>query len=184
MGTSLHEATLHERFPGAISLQAEGEDGMKKNQNYTTSILVDQSPKEAFDAINNARGWWGGRWSGEIEGETDKPGAEFTYRVPDVHYCKMKITEFVPGRKVVWHVLDSDLSYTKARTEWNDTRISFELSPRDGKTEVRFTHIGLVPADECYNSCSNAWGMLINDSLRSLIAKENGQGNREGKGRR
>jgi len=46
------------------------------NQSFTTTISVDQTPKEAFDAINNARGWW----SEEIEGSTDKLGGEFTYR--------------------------------------------------------------------------------------------------------
>ena len=143
------------------------------DQNYTTAFLVDQTPKEAFAAINNVRGWW----SGEIEGDTDELGAEFTYRVPDVHYCKMKITEFIPGKKVVWHVLDSDISYTQVKNEWDDTKITFEISKKDGKTEVRFTHIGLVPADECYNACSNAWGTLISGSLRKLITTGKDQPN-------
>src|SRR6185503_9379767 len=103
------------------------------DQNYTTAFLADQTPEEAFAAINNVRGWW----SGEIEGDTDELGAEFTYRVPDVHYCKMKITEFIPGKKVVWHVLDSDISYTQVKNEWDDTKITFEISKKDGKTEVR-----------------------------------------------
>jgi hypothetical protein len=143
------------------------------DQNYTTAFLVDQTLEEAFAAINNVRGWW----SGEIEGDTDKLGAEFTYRVPDVHYSKQKITEFIPDKKVVWQVLDSDLSFTEAKTEWNDTKINFEISKKDGKTEVRFTHLGLVPAYECYSDCSNAWGMLINGSLRQLIITGKAQPN-------
>lgn len=142
-------------------------------QNYTTTIVVDQTPQAAFAAINNVRGWW----SGEIAGDTDKLGAEFTYRVPDVHYCKMKIAEFIPGKKVVWHVLDSDISYTQAKIEWTGTKITFEISPKAGKAEIRFTHVGLVPADECYSSCSDAWGSLIHGNLRRLIATGQDQPN-------
>jgi len=127
-----------------------------KKQNFTTTISVDQSPEEAFAAINNVRGWW----SGEIEGDTDKLGAEFTYRYKDVHRSKQKITEFVPGKKIVWHVLDSHLSFVKDKSEWNDTDIVFDISEEQGKTEVRFTH-RLVPQYECYGSCSNTWGSYI-----------------------
>jgi hypothetical protein len=40
------------------------------DQNLTAAILVDQTPDEAFAAINDVRGWW----SGEIEGSTEKLG--------------------------------------------------------------------------------------------------------------
>jgi hypothetical protein len=123
-------------------------------------------PQEAFEAIGNARGCW----SGDIQGETAKLDDEFTYNIPDVYWCKMRITEFVPGKKVVWQVLDSNLSYTKARNEWNNTQITFDISQKDGKTEVHFTHFDLVSAYECYNDCSDAWGMLVNGNLRKLIA--------------
>jgi hypothetical protein len=46
------------------------------NQSYTASTSVDQSPKEAFEAIRNVRGWW----SEEIEGSTAKVGDEFKYQ--------------------------------------------------------------------------------------------------------
>src|SRR5271166_1997024 len=108
-------------------------------QNYTTTFTVDQTPEEAFAAINNVRGWW----SGEIEGSTDKLGAEFIYRYKDLHYSKKMITELVPGKKVVWLVLDSQLNFIEDKTEWNGTKITFEISKNGDKTEVRFTHVGL-----------------------------------------
>jgi hypothetical protein len=148
------------------------EERFMKKQNFTTTISVDQPPEEAFAAINNVRGWW----SGEIEGDTDKLGAEFTYRYKDVHRSKQKITEFVPGQKIVWHVLDSHLSFVKDKSEWNDTDIVFDISKEQGKTEVRFTHLGLVLQYECYGSCSNAWGTLINGNLRKLITTGKGKG--------
>jgi hypothetical protein len=144
-------------------------------QDYTIAFSVDQTPEEAFDAINNVRGWW----SGEIDGDTDRLGAEFTYRYKDVHRSTQKITEFVPGKKVVWHVVDGYLDFVKDKSEWKGTDIVFDIAGKDGKTEVRFTHVGLVPAEECYGECSNAWGFYINSSLRSLITTGKGVPNPE-----
>ncbi len=141
------------------------------DQNYTTAFTVDQTPEEVFAAINNVRGWW----SGEIEGDTDKLGAEWTYRYKDIHRSKQKITELVPGKKVVWHVLDSYLKFVEDKTEWNGTDIVFDISKNGDKTEVRFTHVGLAPAIECFNKCSDAWSSIINGSLQSLITGGKGQ---------
>ncbi len=147
------------------------------DRNLTITFLVDQTPKEVFDAINNVRGWW----SGEIEGDTDKLGAEFKYRYEDLHHSTQKITEFVPGKKVVWHVLDSRINFVKDKTEWKGTDIVFEISKKGDKTELRFTHAGLVPAFECYGACSDAWGFYINNSLRSLITTGKGEPNEKEK---
>jgi len=147
------------------------------DQNYTTTFTVDQTPEEAFAAINNVRGWW----SGEIEGSTDKLNDEFTYRYEDVHYSKQKVTELIPSTKVVWLVLDGYLNFVEDKTEWKGTEITFEISKKGDKTEVRFTHVGLVPEYECFDSCSNAWGFYINGSLRSLITTGRGQPNQKEK---
>ena len=144
-----------------------------KDQDLTTAFTVDQTAEEAFAAINNVRGWW----SGEIEGGTDKLGDEFTYRYKDLHFSKQKITEFIPGKKVVWLVLDSYLGFVEDKREWNGTNVTFEIAKKGDKTEIRFTHVGLVPDQECFGACSNAWGSYVNGSLRSLITTGKGQPN-------
>lgn len=142
-------------------------------QNFTTTILVEQSPKEAFEAINNVRGWW----SQNIEGGTAKLNDVFTYRMQGLHQCTMKLIEVIPDKKVVWLTLDNYFNFTKDKSEWIGTKVSFEIFERDNKTQIRFTHIGLVPAYECYEVCENAWTGYIQDSLRDLIATGKGQPN-------
>ncbi|MGA8672568.1 MAG: SRPBCC domain-containing protein [Terracidiphilus sp.] len=136
-----------------------------KNDGFTTSFTVAQTPNEVFTAINNVRGWW----SGEVTGETSKLGDEFTYRYKDMHKTTQRVTEFVPGKKVVWHVTAAELTFVKDKTEWIGTDIIFEIARKDGKTELHFTHVGLVPAFECYGGCSGAWGSLVDGNLRNLI---------------
>ena len=151
---------------------------MKKVQNYTTTFTVDKTPKEVFAAINNVRGWWTGEPG--IEGNTEKLGDEFTYRYTPHHYSKQKITEFIPGKKIVWLVVDCSINFVKDKSEWKGTKITFEIAKKGDKTEVRFTHVGLVPDIECYGACSNAWGSYIKSSLRNLISKGKGQSKKKG----
>jgi hypothetical protein len=143
------------------------------DRDYTAVFWVDQTPEKAFEAINNVRKWW----SEEIEGSTDRAGDEWTYHYKDVHRCKIRIMELVPGKKVEWLVVDNFLNFTADKTEWTGTRIIFEIDKKGDKTEVRFTHNGLTPKYECYNVCSHAWGSYINGSLRSLIVTGKGQPN-------
>jgi Activator of Hsp90 ATPase homolog 1-like protein len=144
-----------------------------KTANYTKTFSVNQSPKEAFDAITNPRGWW----SENIEGSTANLGDEWTYRYKDAHRCTMKVTQMAPNKKVVWHVLDNYFNFTQDKTEWKGTDVVFEIARKGDKTEVNFTHVGLVPAYECYNVCSDAWGSYISGSLRSLITTGKGKPN-------
>ena len=140
---------------------------------FTTTILVGHSPKEAFRAITNIRGWW----SENIEGGTEKLNDEFLYRYEDVHYCKLKMIECVPDQKVVWLVLDNYFKFTKDKGEWKDTRLVFEISQKAGQTAIRFTHEGLVPQYECYEICREAWTEYIRESLYGLITTGKGNPN-------
>jgi hypothetical protein len=136
-----------------------------ENQDYTTAFLVDKTPHEAFNAINNVRAWW----TEGLEGCTEKLNDEFSVQFWDVHYSKQKLVELVPDKKVAWLITDSKLTFTKDETEWTGTKIVFDISAQGNQTEVRFTQIGLTPVVECYSACSNAWSGYVNNSLKELI---------------
>lgn len=118
-------------------------------QSYSTTFLVNQTPEQVFNAITNVRGWW----SEEVEGNTSKLNDEFIYHFQDVHYSKIKLVEVIPGKKVVWHVMDNRFTFTKDTTEWTGTKMSFEITKKGKQTQLTFTHIGLVPDYECYGVC-------------------------------
>ena len=138
---------------------------------FTATLLVDQTPEEVFKAINNVGGWW----TETIEGRSQQVHDEFEVRFGDVHYSKQKLIDVVPSKKVVWLVTDSYLSFTRDNSEWTGTQVSFDISEKDGKTVLHFTHFGLMPDIECYDACSNAWGGYIRESLFRLITKGEGK---------
>lgn len=140
-------------------------------QDYTTTLLVAATPQQVFNAINNVRGWW----SENIEGDTDKPNAVFNYHYQDVHACSIHITGFVPGKEVTWKMQDNYFKFTKDRNELKGSDIIFDISEKDGKTQLVFTHNRLMPACECYQICSDAWTHYIRESLKNLILT--GKGN-------
>jgi len=141
-----------------------------KTSDFTATILVDQNPDAAFNAITNISGWW----SENIEGNTDKLNDEFTYHYKDIHYCKLKLIERVPDQKLVWLVLDNYFKFTEDKSEWIGTKLVFDILQKGNQTAIKFTHEGLVPQYECYEICRKAWTNYVQDSLSSLIATGKG----------
>lgn len=128
------------------------------NKNFTTSILVSGTPHEVFQILTDVRGWWSGLYGEEIEGVSEKPGDTFSFRAGGgAHYSRQQLVELVPDKRLVWKVTDSNLSFLKQPDEWTGTTIGFDLSEQDGKTRLTFTHTGLTPDMECYDSCAPAW---------------------------
>jgi hypothetical protein len=149
------------------------------SQDYTATIIVEQVPRTAFEAIENFRAWW----SEDIEGETNKLNEIFFYHYKDVHLCKIKLIEAIHDKKLVYEVVDNRFSFTKDKSEWINTKLIFEISEEGDKTKIKFTHEGLVPEHECYNICNEAWSNYIKKSLYDLITTGKGQPNpKEGEG--
>lgn len=147
-----------------------------QQKDFTSTILVNETPDEIFSAINNPRGWW----SEEISGMTDKVGEVFNYRFEDIHSCKLKVVELVPGKKVVWQILENEFNFTKDKTEWLDTKIVFDIMNEGTRTRLVFTHVGLVPEYECYDACYQGWTHYIQNSLKNYISSGEGKPNKKG----
>lgn len=142
-----------------------------EKQDYHVSITVNVTAQEAFKGINSVTKWW----TENLEGNSQELNDEFTVRFGDVHVSTQRLIEVIPDKKVVWLITDSKLNFVENKHEWTNTRIIFEISGQGGKTKVNFTHLGLVPAFQCYGGCSGAWDEYIKASLFKLLT--------EGKGR-
>lgn len=141
-----------------------------KTQDYHCSITVPGTTVKAFNSINRVPAWWGA----DLEGNTEKVNDTFTIHFSDT-WVAFRITESEPGKKVVWLVTDSYLPWLEDKTEWNNTRVVWEISQEGTNAKIGMTHVGLVPAVECYENCEKGWNFYVKDSLFKLITE--GKGN-------
>jgi len=142
-----------------------------ENHNFKLTVTFKQAPAAVFKAILNPRAWW----SEEIAGFTENAGDIFDYHYEDIHSCKIKLAQVIPDKRVVWRVLENyfkpGIFELKAgdKTEWVNTNVIFDISQKDGMTELVFTHEGLVPEYDCYDICVNGWTHYIKTSIYNLI---------------
>ena len=156
---------------------------MSNTEYLTATMTVDRTPEEVFDAITNVRSWW----SENLIGHTAALHDEFVFTDDSSHpgesaqtgkgirYARFQVTEAVPGRRVVWHVVDSYLDFIDDRHEWTDTTVVFDITTDERGTTVHFTHVGLTPESECFEACSRGWTFYVTRSLPELITTGTGQ---------
>jgi hypothetical protein len=140
------------------------------NKNFQRTIEVHASAAEAFKKISQVNRWWAKNFSGSAEKQNDK----FTVRFGDT-FVDFVIIEAIADKKVVWRVTDCNLHWIKAKKEWNNTEVVFDISSQKNKSIILFTHVGLVPGVECYDDCEAGWNSHLRESLADFINKGEGK---------
>lgn len=128
-------------------------------------IEMDASPATVFDALVTQAGlsaWWTDATAQpEIGSE-----AKFAFGPQGEHVVKMKVTELVPGGKVVWQCVEGP---------WEQTGLfEFDLEAIERGTALRFTHSDWPEADDFFRHCNSKWGFFLGTSLKDYV--ETGQG--------
>jgi hypothetical protein len=141
-----------------------------KTQDFNCSITANVTAEEAMEAISQVWIWW----AKDFTGCAEKLNDQFTVRFGTT-FVDFKITELIPGAKVVWTVTDCYLPFQHDKTEWTGTKAVFEIIAKNEGVTINFTHVGLVPEVECYESCTKGWTKYIPGSLQKLLTEGVGQ---------
>jgi hypothetical protein len=140
-----------------------------KELDFNCSISLQVTGEEAYEAITQLSAWW----AKHVEGDTKTQDSIFKVSFGET-WSRIKITEAVPRKKIVWEVLDCHLPIFKNPKDWEHTSMSWEITTENESTQITFTHIGLVPGKECYTDCKGGWSFFITESLFKLITEGKG----------
>jgi len=140
-----------------------------KNQDFRKGITTDISIEEAFNNISSPNKWW----TANFKGSSKKLNDIFTLEFGENKFT-FKVIENIPNKKLVWLTIDCFMPWLNNKTEWNNTKIVFEFSVIENKTQIDLTHIGLLPEVECYDVCKLGWNQYFGESIPSLLATGSG----------
>jgi len=143
---------------------------MKTNQDsFRYQFTVPQSAEKLTKRLLDVRSWWSNVYGETFSGESEKPGDEFNFKAGGgAHDTTQRLVELVLGKKIVWLVTESNLSFLADPEEWKGTRLIFTLEPKGDETQVTFTHEGLTQAIECWDACSNGWTAYLQPLQKEL----------------
>ncbi len=75
----------------------------------------------------------------------------------------VKVLALEENKKVVWECVETNLPFV-------GHTYTFELDENDGKTRIRFTHLGFEEQNDAYANMNFSWGKYL-ESLRQYCQK-------------
>ncbi len=139
-------------------------------EDYQCEFTAAVTPEKALEEISRVAAWWATNFTGRAE----KVGDTFTIRFGET-WVTFRISELVPASTVVWDVVDCHLHWLEDKTEWQGTKVVWDVATQGDSTRVRLTHAGLVPTVECYNDCREGWHSFVTGSLLKLVTTGHGE---------
>lgn len=152
-----------------VKKQFEFKKVKMKQQDYNITITAAISAEEAFEKISNVADWW----TKSFKGKAKEAGDTFTIQFGETRVA-FEIVEAARPKKIVWRVTNSYLHWLNNKDEWQGTKIVWEVSSKNKRTQITMTHVGLTPGIECYYNCVKGWDEYINESLLKLLTVDKG----------
>ena len=109
-----------------------------EKDDFHYEITVESTAKKIYAGLTqNIQNWW----TEKMDGSANKINDVFTVHF-DKTFKKIKVVELIPDKKVIWEVLDSyfDIPEFKNKSEWNGTKIVWEINPNENATDLIMTH--------------------------------------------
>jgi hypothetical protein len=98
-----------------------GKNGKQKLSQIHYGKCFCRRGNKKFSQVNL---WWKKDFSGSAEKLNDK----FKVLFGEPSFVDFVVSEFVPGKKLVWKVIDCYLPWFQDKKEWNTTEVDFQLS--------------------------------------------------------
>lgn len=146
-----------------------------KNQDYHSSIQVQASAQNTFEALTTGIQYW---WTKPDQPLT-KVGdiAKFSF-APNQSYWTFEATVLEPNTLVELQCVDAlhlhEGQPKEIEQEWLGTKLVFVIKESDGQTLIDFKHLGLKPKLLCFEVCEAGWDRFFLDSLKCYL--NTGQG--------
>jgi uncharacterized protein YndB with AHSA1/START domain len=126
-------------------------------------VVIEADPERVYRAITDQAGL-AGWWTPEVVAEARVGAvADFTFTGgPAGRFTiKMEVAALEPGHAVAWNV-------RQGAPDWAATRVTWDLSPADSGTRVRFGHRNFASAEGSLASAAYAWAWYL-ASLKDYV---------------